>query len=144
MMKHACGVGLSMILVSAIVIPSVAQAHERKEVADLVVVFGAEPEPALTGEIQNLRWRFQSQDSQEPFGALDNARAVIKRDGKEYGPFDARRARGQTGVLETRHIFLAPGEYEVVLTFQKRGDSQVHTIAFTYQIRDRKELEIPN
>ncbi len=109
MVKHACGVGLSIILVSAIVIPSVAQAHERKEVADLVVVFGAEPEPALTGEIQNLRWRFQSQDSQEPFGDLENAKAVIKRDGKEYGPFDARRARGQTGVLQTRHIFRRRG-----------------------------------
>ena len=98
-MKYACGVGLSIILVSAVAIPSVAQAHERKEVADLVVVFGAEPEPALTGEIENLRRRFRSQDSQESFGDLENAKAVIKRDGKEYGLFDARRARGETGVL---------------------------------------------
>ena len=34
--------------------------HERKEVAGLTVVFGAEPEPALTGELQYLRWRIQT------------------------------------------------------------------------------------
>ena len=32
-------------------IPSIAVAHERKEVAGLMVLFGAEPEPVLTKEV---------------------------------------------------------------------------------------------
>ena len=44
------GVGLSI------------SAHERKQVAGLEVVFGAEPEPALNGQLQFLRWRFSGAD----------------------------------------------------------------------------------
>ena len=36
--------------------------HDRKEVAGLAIVFGAEPEPALTEEIQFLRWRVTTLD----------------------------------------------------------------------------------
>ena len=36
-------------------VPSTAVAHERKEVAGLMVLFGAEPEPALTEEVEFLR-----------------------------------------------------------------------------------------
>ncbi len=143
MIRQLTVVGLLAVIVAAVLLPSIASAHERKEVAGLVVVFGAEPEPALTGEVENLRWRFQSTDSEEPFGDLEEARAVIKRDGKEYGPFDARRARRDPGMLQTRHIFTAPGEYEVVLTFKKKGSPEVHTIAFAYRISDRRDLEIP-
>ena len=39
-------------------VPSTAVAHERKDVAGLTVLFGAEPEPALTEEVEFLRWRF--------------------------------------------------------------------------------------
>jgi hypothetical protein len=45
---------------------------------------------------------------------------------------------------QTRHIFSEPGEYEVVLTFKKTGDPTVHSVAFTYTINDRKDLEIPD
>jgi hypothetical protein len=136
-------VGLVAGIVGAVLLPSLASAHERKEIAGLVVVFGAEPEPALTGEIEHLRWRFQPADSDEPFEDLEDATVVITRDGTEYGPFDARRARRDPGLLQTRHIFTVPGEYEAVLTFKQKGSSEVHSITFAYRIRDRRDIEIP-
>lgn len=71
------------------------------------------------------------------------AQATVTRNRKPFGPFEARGVRGQAGLLQTMHIFAEAGEYDVVLTFKKKGDPQTHTIAFTYRIRDRKELRIP-
>ena len=142
-MKQLTVVSLFAVIACAVLLPSTALAHERKDVAGLVVVFGAEPEPALTGEVEHLRWRFRSKDSEEPFGDLEDATAVITRDGKDYGPFEARRARGEPGLLQTVHIFSAPGEYEVVLTFKKKGSPEVHTVVFTARLRDRHDIEIP-
>lgn len=139
-MKSARFYGLVAALFIAL--PFVATAHETKEVAGLDVVFGAEPEPALTGELQYLRWRFRSKDKQ-PFADVEQVRATVKREGKDYGPFDARVSPRDPGLAQTVHIFTAPGEYEAVLTFKKKGDAQVQTVAFTFRIRDRKELEIP-
>lgn len=118
-------------------------AHERKEVAGLEVVFGAEPEPALNGEMQFLRWRFLSKETKQPFGDIEEMRATVKRNGKPYGPFTGRMSPREPGVVATQHIFTAPGEYEATLTFKKKGDATVHSITFPFKIRDRKELEIP-
>ena len=74
-------------------VPSTAVAHERKEVAGLVVFFGAEPDPALTEEIECLRWRFTSQESNEPFNELADVSAVITQNGRKFGPFEARGGR---------------------------------------------------
>ena len=57
-------------------------AHERKEVAGLEVVFGAEPEPALNGQMQFLRWRLLSKESKQPFGDIEDKSATVKRNGK--------------------------------------------------------------
>jgi hypothetical protein len=141
-MKQFFLVGLLALVTCAVALPRAALAHDRKEVAGLVVIFGAEPEPALTGERQWLRWRFRFGD--EPFGELQDATAVVRRDGKEYGPFEARPARREPGLVQTVHIFSAAGDYEVVLTFRKKGDPKVHSVAFSYRIRDRRELQIPN
>lgn len=118
-------------------------AHERKEVAGLEVVFGAEPEPALNGQMQFLRWRFLAKDTKQPFGDIEEMSATVKRDGKVFGPFTGRMAAREPGVVATQHIFTAPGEYETTLTFKKKGDASVHSITFSFRIRDRKELEIP-
>ena len=118
-------------------------AHERKEVAGLEVVFGAEPEPALNGQMQFLRWRFLSKDTKQPFGDIEEMSATVKRNGKAFGPFAGRMAAREPGVVATQHIFTAPGEYEATLTFKKKGDATVHSITFAFRIRDRKELEIP-
>ena len=118
-------------------------AHERKEVAGLDVVFGAEPEPALNGQMQFLRWRFLSKETKQPFGEIEEMIATVKRNGKSFGPFTGRMGAREPGVVATQHIFTAAGEYEATLTFKKKGDATVHSITFPFKIRDRKELEIP-
>ena len=139
---------LSCIVLAGVIglgsLPSVSEAHERKEVAGLTVVFGAEPEPALTEEAEWLRWRFISLATSEPFTDIEEASAVVKRDGQEYGPFQLRGQRNQPGVRQSMHIFTAAGEYETVLSFKKKGDSTTHTLAFTFRIRDRKDISIPD
>ena len=119
------------------------RAHETKEVAGLEVVFGAEPEPAINGQMQFLRWRFRSKETKQPFADLEELKATVKRNGKDYGPFTGRVTPREPGVVATQHIFTSPGEYDATLTFKKKGDATIHSIAFTFRIRDRKELEIP-
>lgn len=134
-----CGTLVLLVGVSGVDIG----AHETKEVAGLEVVFGAEPEPAINGQMQFLRWRFRSKESKQPFADLENLTATVKRDGKVHGPFTGRANPREPGVVATQHIFTAPGEYEATLQFKKKGDPTTHTIAFSFRIRDRKELEIP-
>ena len=117
--------------------------HERKEVAGLAVVFGAEPEPALTDEMQFLRWRVSSLADEEPYTDFEDAKVTIKRDGEEFGPFTVRHMRRNPGQYQTQHIFTAAGEYESVLSFRKGEDKEVHTVDFSFRIRDRETLEIP-
>ncbi len=117
--------------------------HERKEVAGLGVLFGAEPEPALTEEMQFLRWRISSLADREPYRDLEDAEVTIKRDGEEFGPFGVRGARGDPGLYQTQHIFKEAGEYESVLSFRKGEEEEVHSVAFAFEIRDRATLEIP-
>lgn len=117
--------------------------HERKEVAGLAVVFGAEPEPAITDEMQFLRWRVSTLADEKPYADFQDARVVIKRDGEEYGPFDVRGVRREPGQYQTRHIFTEPGEYESILTFRKGEDQTVHSVDFDFRIANRASLEIP-
>lgn len=115
--------------------------HERKEVAGLEVVFGAEPEPALNGEKQFLRWRFLK--DKQPFADIEELTATIKRGGKSFGPFTARTSPREPGVAATQHIFTSVGDYEATLTFKKKGEPTIHSITFSFKIGDRKQLEIP-
>lgn len=117
--------------------------HERKEVAGLAIVFGAEPEPALTEEIQFLRWRVNTLADEQPYGDFQDASVVIRRGGEGFGPFEVRGNRGEPGNYQTRHIFTEAGEYGTVLSFRKGDDPQVHTVEFTFNINDRKDLAIP-
>jgi len=117
--------------------------HERKEVAGLAIVFGAEPEPALTEEMQFLRWRVSTLDDQEPYGDFQDASVVITRDGETFGPFAVRGIRREPGNYQTRHIFTEGGEYESVLSFRKGDEEMAHTVDFTFNINDRSDLEIP-
>ena len=129
------GAVLIMLTVSSVA------AHELKEVAGLEVVFGAEPEPAVNGEKQFLRWRFLK--DKQPFGDIEEMTATVKRNGKSFGPFTGRMTAREPGVVATQHIFTNAGEYEATLTFKKKGDATVHTITFPFKIGDRKTLEIP-
>jgi hypothetical protein len=132
----------SMALTAATTVGSV-WFHERKEVAGLAVVFGVEPEPALTEEMQALRWRVSSLAEETPYTEMKHARVVITRDGEEFGPFSVRAVRGNAGQYQTRRIFTQPGEYESVLSFQKGEEETVHTVDFDFRITDRTDLEIP-
>ncbi|HEX9579630.1 MAG TPA: hypothetical protein VF970_00860 [Gemmatimonadales bacterium] len=117
--------------------------HERKVVAGLAVVFGAEPEPALTDEMQFLRWRISSVADSTAYTQLEDATATVTRDGQQYGPFTVRPVRRDPGLYQTQHIFTGVGEYQSVLKFRKGQDPTVHSVDFTFQIRDRATLELP-
>ncbi len=130
------------LAVAVVAMCATISAHERKEVAGLNVLFGAEPEPALTGEMQFLRWRFTAPDK-TPFTDLEELKATIKRDGKTYGPFTGRMTARDVGLVSTQHIFTAAGDYEATLTFKKKGDATVHSVTFAFKIADRKTIEIP-
>jgi hypothetical protein len=139
---------LSLIAVGPIVLANVsaedsAVVHERKEVAGLAVVFGAEPEPALTEEMQFLRWRVSSLADEKPYADFQDAEVTISRDGEEWGPFPVRGSRRTPGQYQTQHIFTSAGEYESVLSFRKGDEEPVHTVDFSFRIRDRASLEIP-
>ncbi len=117
--------------------------HERKEVAGLAVVFGAEPEPALTEEMQQLVWRVSTLDSEEAYSDMTDATVSISFEGEPYGPFDVRGVRRTPGQYQTRHIFTAVGEYTSVLTFKKGEESKSHSVDFNFRIGNRADLEIP-
>jgi hypothetical protein len=133
----SCTLGLALVVLTT----ATVAAHERKEVAGLEVVFGAEPEPALNGEMQFLRWRFLK--DKQAFGDIEDMTATVKRNGKTFGPFTARMSAREPGVVATQHIFTGVGDYETTLTFKKKGEPTAHTITFAFKIGDRKQLEIP-
>lgn len=141
--------GLTFALVAVVTVTAsyghaaTPDVHERKEVAGLAVVFGAEPEPALTEEMQFLRWRIQTLSDEEAYTDLTDAEVVIEFDGEEYGPFSVRGSRRDPGQYQTRHIFTSAGEYRSVLSFKKGEEEEVHSVDFDFRIRERASLEIP-
>ncbi len=136
-------IALGPFLLADVYTGNAAMDHERKEVAGLAVVFGAEPEPALTDERQFLRWRVSSLTDEKPYADFQDAKVTISRDGEEYGPFPVRGSRRDPGLYQTRHIFTVSGEYESVLSFRKGEEEAVHTVDFLFRIRDRATVEIP-
>ena len=134
--------GVASVLLAAVA-PETAPFHERKEVAGLSIVFGAEPEPALTEEMQFLRWRVSSLADEAPYTEFSDAEVSVTRNGEEYGPYSVRRVRGTPGQYQTRHIFTEAGEYLSVLSFKKGEEETVHTVDFNFTINDRSTLEIP-
>jgi hypothetical protein len=134
-------VATASILVAAIA-PDTAPFHERKEVAGLAIVFGAEPEPALTEEMQFLRWRVSSLETEDPYTEF-SGEVAITFDGQALGSFPIRGMRGSPGQYQTRHIFTAEGEYETLVSFKKGDAEEVHTVDFNFNIADRGDLELP-
>ena len=53
------------------------------------------------------------------------------------------RPSNDPGLYQTQHLFTEAGEYETVLSFRKGEEGEVHTVEFTFNIRDRATLEIP-
>ena len=84
---------LSVIILSTCLFSASAISHERKNVGDMSVSFGGEPEPMLTGERQFLRWRFRDSKTEKPVSGLEDLQVTIEFAGKEFGPFNARGSR---------------------------------------------------
>ena len=122
---------------------AVGSAHERSEIAGMLVVFGGEPEPVLNAEICFLRWRFSDLKTEDPVANLEGVTAKIQFDGKEFGPFDVRSSRRNPGTYQTQHIFTQPGEGEVTLSFKKAASDEVLTLTSAFTVRSRKSIEIP-
>ena len=142
-MAAAALFGIATVLTAAIAPDTSLAFHERKEVPGPAVVFGAEPEPALTEEIQFLAWKVNSLATEEPYADFKDAEVTITRDGETFGPFPLRGVRGTPGRYQTRHIFTEVGEYESVLSFKKGEEAEVHSVDFKFNINDRADMEIP-
>ena len=88
--------GVASVLLAAVT-PETAPFHERKEVAGLSIVFGAEPEPALTEEMQFLRWRVNSLAGQDHFRiSLGEPEALASAVEKSFFLSPERGLRGST------------------------------------------------
>ena len=68
---------------------------------------------------------------------------LVFQNDAEFGPIGVGGARGDPGLYQTQNIFTEAGEYESVLSFRKGEEEEVHSVAFTFTIRDRATLEIP-
>ena len=117
--------------------------HDRTNVDDISVLFGGEPEPMVNDERQVLRWKFNDVDTNELITDLEELEAVVTFAGKEAGTFTARGSRRDPGVYKTTHIFTTPGEGEVTLSFKREGNDKIYTVAFSFSVLSRRELEIP-
>ena len=134
---------LSKLILVLIFFGATAFGHDRKNVDDISVLFGGEPEPMVDAERQNLVWRFTDANTKEPITDLEALEAVITYDGKEFGAFTARGSRRDPGLYRTTHIFSIPGEGKVTLSFKREGNDKIYTVTFSFSVDSRKELEIP-
>ena len=131
----------SIVLVLLVAGP--AGSHERQEIGGMTVVFGGNPEPLLDSERCFLQWRFTDLKTKEPVANLQDLRLTIRFDGKEFGPFEARRIRRSPGMYQTHHIFTKPGEGEATVTFKKEGEDKPLSLTLPFRIGSRKAIESP-
>ena len=134
---------LSKLILVLIFFGATAFGHDRKNVDDISVLFGGEPEPMVNDERQFLRWKFTEVDTNELVTDLEALEAVVTFEGKVAGTFTARGSRRDPGIYKTTHIFTTPGEGEVTLSFKQAGNDKVYSVTFSFSVLSRKELEIP-
>jgi hypothetical protein len=134
---------LEKLILVLVLFGATALGHDRKDVDDISVLFGGEPEPMVNDERQFLRWKFTDVDTKEVITDLEALEAVVTFAGKEAGTFTARGPRREPGVYKTSHIFAVPGEGEVTLSFKREGNDKVYTVTFTFSVISRHELTIP-
>ena len=83
---------LSKLILVLIFFAATASSHDRKNVDDISVLFGGEPEPMVNDERQFLRWKFTDVETNELITDLEALEAVVTFAGKEVGTFTARGA----------------------------------------------------
>jgi hypothetical protein len=133
----------SRLILVLIFFAATAFAHDRKNVDNISVLFGGEPEPMVNDERQFLRWKFTEVDTNELITDLEALEAVVTFAGKEAGTYSARGPRRDPGVYKTSHIFAMPGKGEVTLSFKRKGNDKVYTVTFSFSVISRDELVIP-
>ena len=134
---------LRKLILVLIFFAAMASSHDRKNVDDISVLFGGEPEPMVNDERQVLRWKFTDVETNELVTDLEALEAEVTFEGKVAGTFTARGSRRDPGVYKTTHIFTTPGEGEVTLSFKQEGNDKVYSVTFSFSVLSRKELEIP-
>lgn len=134
---------LSVLILSTCLFPALTISHERKNVGDMSVSFGGEPEPMLTGERQYLRWRFRDSKTEKPVSGLKDLQVTIKFAGKEFGPFDARGSRRNPGMYQTSLIFTVAGEGLATLNYKGGEKVKGFSVDFSFNVRAREEISIP-
>ena len=134
---------LSVLILSTCLLPALTLSHERKNVGDMSVSFGGEPEPMLTGERQYLRWRFRDSKTEKPVSGLKDLQVTIKFAGKEFGPFDARGSRRNPGMYQTSLIFTVAGEGLATLNYKGGEKVKGFSVDFAFNVRAREEISIP-
>jgi len=75
----------SRLILVLIFFAATAFAHDRKNVDNISVLFGGEPEPMVNDERQFLRWKFTEVDTNELITDLEALEAVVTFAGKEAG-----------------------------------------------------------
>ncbi len=100
-------VAVGAVVTAAAVPGSTAVFHETKEVAGLRVVFGAEPEPALTEEMQFLRWRSGLWPTRKPTRTSKTLRRLSRAMAKNSA-LSGCGARAATRVSTKRSTSLPP------------------------------------
>ncbi len=134
---------LSVLILSTCLLPTLTLSHGRKNVGDMSVSFGGEPEPMLTGERQYLRWRFRDSKTEKPVSGLEDLQVTIKFAGKEFGPFNARGSRGNPGMYQTSLIFTTPGDGLATLKYKGKEKVKGFSVTFAFNVRAKEEISIP-
>ena len=134
---------LSALLLITSLYFTVTFSHEQNKVDGMNVLFGTEPEPAMSEERQYLRWRITDAETSEPVSGLEEARVTITVGENEYGPFEARTSPREPGMYQTAHIFTTKVAGEAKFSFKKAGEDDLYSITFPLRVFAREEFEIP-
>jgi hypothetical protein len=118
--------GLTAALLLFLLVPTLASAHERRDVGKLQFVVGWMAEPALLGEPNGMSLAITDKASGQPIeGAEKTLKATLAFGGGQPKEFPLRARFGQKGAYTADVIPTRPGSY--VFTFTGTvGDQQVN------------------
>jgi len=120
----ACGLAAALLLLT--MLPSVASAHERRDVGKLQFVVGWTGEPALVGQPNGIDLRISDKATGQPVdGAEKTLKATVAFGGGQPKEFPLTARFGQKGAYTANIIPTKAGSY--VFTFTGTvGDQQVN------------------
>ena len=117
---------IALMSVMLFVLPTVASAHERRDVGKSQFVVGFMVEPAILGEPNGIDLRISNKDNSEPVeGAEKTIKATIAFGGNAPKEFPLRAIFGKKGAYSADIIPTRAGTYTFTFTGQV-GDTQVN------------------